>query len=311
VPALVARASRLCPAPRGAGEPVNPPDPDPDALDPGSMPGPDGAPTPDWRTWWERETALTLGERRASDPFAARRAEPRLFAFFWTVYLLAAVLGAVFWLARTPISGPSAFSPAARTMLVVIAAGVVILWPMTRLSQLAPARPVVRAVALDLLVMLGPAQMVIWPLVFLAAWPVKVVAAVSAQLGGWGALVGGIVALALVARSRTGGLAGGVWKPGVGWMSAIVVLVVFLPMLVRLLAGAGAGGVGAPDWAGAFSPFDFGGSMLGQGVSGPTGSPSRGRWVGIGVLWALAAGPWVVAAANEATGNRTERGRFV
>lgn len=285
--------------------------PAPSAPSPHSAPAGD-IPARDWRTWWHSETAriLTDADEAAPDPFAARRAEPRLFAFFWTVYLLVGVLGAVVWLTRSPITGPSAFSPAARTMLVVIAAGIVILWPMTRLSQLAPARPVVRAIALDLLVMLGPAQLVIWPLVFLADWPVKVVAAVSAQLGGWGAIVGGVVAIALVHRSRTGGLASGQWRPGLAWMLLVVVLVVALPLVVRMLVPLGTAGQ-LRDWAGAFSPFDFGGSMLGQGFSGPTAKPTPTRWLAIGVLWALAAGLWVIAGMNEATGNRTERARFV
>ncbi len=298
-----------------------PPDdsPAPDPFD--HYPHDDPAPVPtdrhadtrshDWQSWWERETALTMGSGVGGghdDPFAARRAEPRLFAFFWTVYLLAAVLGAVWWLARSPTGGPSAFSPAARTMLVIIAVGVVILWPMTRLSQLAPPRPVVRATALDLVVMLGPAQLVIWPLVFLADWPVPVVAALCAQLAGWGALIGGVVALALVRRSQTGGLARGTLRPGLAWMILIVAMVSAVPLGVRILSHLT--GV-SPAFAGAFAPFDFGGSMLGQGFSGPTTSPGAPRWVGIGVLWAISCVLWAFAVINETVGNRTERARFV
>lgn len=286
--------------------PSTPPDPHP-ASDGAPYPAPAGEPARDWRDWWHRESAVTFGDPRAPDPFAYRRAEPRLFAFFWTVYLLVAVLGAVVWLARAPISGPSAFSPAARTMLVVIAAGVVILWPMTRLSQLAPPRPVVRAMALDLFVILGPAQLVIWPLVFLADWNVKVVAAVAAQLGGWGAIVGGIATVALVRRSQTGTLRAGPWKPGLLWMSVIVFVAVVIPIVIRFLFTGGH----TPEWVGALSPFDFGGSMLGQGLSGPTTAPRPARWAAIAALWAIAGCIWLIAARNEATGNRTERSRFV
>ncbi len=271
-----------------------------------------GEGVPHWQTWWERETALTLGGTAAGpgvmDPFAARRAEPRVFAFFWTMYLLGAVLGAVLWLARAPSAPPSAFSPAARTMLVVIAAGIVVLWPMTRLSQLAPVRPVVRAAALDLFVMLGPAQMVIWPLVFLADWHVAVVAAVAAQIGGWGALVGGVVAIALVQRSARGGLHGGLWRPGLGWMLSVIALV-GVPTLV--LIGLGTSGRPLPAWAGALSPFDYGGSLLGQGLSGPTGSPTASRWAAIAGVWGLALLLWVWARVAEATDNRTREARFV
>jgi hypothetical protein len=294
---------------------VNPLDPQDDPhAHPDDGPAAPGAPVPPedapehWRTWWHRETALALGAPRAPDRYAARRAEPRLFAFLWTVYLLVAVLGAVLWLARTPIAGPSAFSPAARTMLTVIAAGVVILWPMTRLSQVPPARPVVRAVALDLFIMLGPAQMVIWPLIFLADWPVKVVAAVAAQLAAWGAVVGAVLAVALVGRSHARGAARSSWRPGIAWMLVVVLLTVVLPLGVRALAGTSPR---TPEWAGALSPFDFGGSMLGQGFSGPTASPGRWRWAGIAALGAGAGAVWIVAAANEATGNRTSRTRFV
>src|SRR5262249_53298101 len=138
-------------------------------------------------------------EEGRGDIWAHRRAEPRLFAFLWSVYVLIAVMGSILWLARMPAGSTGAssmYSPAARTLLVVIAAGITVLWPMTRLSQAAPERDPVGSALADLLVVQLPVQMVIWPMALLANWPGPVVMAVAMLFLAWGLLTGGILALA-------------------------------------------------------------------------------------------------------------------
>src|SRR5947207_1904454 len=79
--------------------------------------------------------------RRRADPWAHRRGEPRIFAFLWTLFLFAAT-GFTF-MAAVSMGGTSAdvMRPATRALLAVTAAGVVLIWPMVRLSQAPDEHP--------------------------------------------------------------------------------------------------------------------------------------------------------------------------
>jgi hypothetical protein len=184
----------------------------------------------------EPETKRPSGLRVGPDPWPHRRGEPRVFAFLWTVYLLVGAMGTLASLGV--LATVESYQYAARLLLVLMAIGVVGLWPMVRLSQVVPyrvpapgqtARPeTVRSragqILEDVLVVLLPIQAVIWPQVWLAAWSGEVLGAVDALICAWGVLVGGILALALGRASSGVGRA--------GWMAIIMALVLLAPALM-------------------------------------------------------------------------------
>ena len=104
---------------------------------------------------------------------------------------------------RPPVEPSSAsYTPSVRLMLVYIGIGLMIGWPLLRLSQSAVARPIMQTV-LDLIVLLSLIQVVIWPLRLVTPWTLGRTAALDATLVGWTVLGGAVVASAIGSR-RTG-----------------------------------------------------------------------------------------------------------
>lgn len=98
---------------------------------------------------------------------------------------------------RPPIEPSSAsYTPGVRLMLVCIGIGLMIGWPLLRLSQSATARPILQTV-LDLIVLLSLIQVVIWPLRLVTPWTLARTAALDATLVGWTVLGGAVVASAV------------------------------------------------------------------------------------------------------------------
>ncbi len=101
---------------------------------------------------------------------------------------------------KPPIEPSSAsYTPGVRLMLVCIGIGLMIGWPLLRLSQSPTARPIVQTV-LDLTVLASLIQVVIWPLRLVTPWTVARTAALDATLVGWTVLGGAVVASALGSR---------------------------------------------------------------------------------------------------------------
>ncbi len=98
---------------------------------------------------------------------------------------------------KPPIEPSSAsYTPGVRLMLVCIGIGLMIGWPLLRLSQSATARPILQTV-LDLIVLLSLIQVVIWPLRLVTPWTLARTAALDATLVGWTVLGGAVVASAV------------------------------------------------------------------------------------------------------------------
>ena len=129
---------------------------------------------------------------------------------------------------RPPIEPSSAsYTPGVRLMLVYIGIGLMIGWPLLRLSQSAVQRPIVQTL-LDLIVLLSLIQVVIWPLRLVTPWTISRTAALDATLVGWTALVGAIIASAVGSRRAgvrnlaiTAGLAMCLAGPGVVVIAAL------------------------------------------------------------------------------------------
>jgi hypothetical protein len=218
-----------------------------------------------------------------------RRGEPRIFAFFWTLYLLLATIGA-FWSVGAPgVPDPMALRPAARAVLAAITVGVTLLWPMTRLSQILPSvRPhrIARAIGQDLIVLLVPAQAIIWPQIAMAGWPVPVVAALACSLTVWALLIGALLALAMMLTGERRG-----W-----WMLAFVAIAGLGP-LVALGPGALVHSEGAFDWWWMTSPITTGFEISrDRPWTGAAAAVASGHWRAIGVVGTLAAFAWLCTA---------------
>jgi hypothetical protein len=227
------------------------------------------------------------------DRWAHRRVEPRGLALCWTLYLLGVTV-ASFW---TPALGagldPLSGRYSARLVLLLTAVGYGILWPMLRLCQTMPREGGVSAVGKDLIVMVVPTQAVIWPLSFLAVWPVSVAGGVATATLGWTLVVGAVLAIAL-GRGHDGqsGEAGGVRRAG--WMLGILALV----GTGAALAAVRSVGVAGSHWADLvlmMSPLTAGFEMT-QGPVGRLQWLAPGHWAAVGVTWSLALGLWLVAA---------------
>jgi hypothetical protein len=194
------------------------------------------------------------------DPWAHRRGEPRTLAAMWLLFLFAATILSVGAVGLFGLVSTDVYRPAARVMLEIVTVGVVVLWPMVRLSQEAPRSPL-RAMLGDCLVILGPTQAVIWPqaLTWMAGWPTQVVGIAAGLVTGWGVLIAGLLALyfartrsALSGAERSGQdarhgtgvpphTAGTAVPPIPPWamMALIVLLVTLGPLIAALRAGGG------------------------------------------------------------------------
>jgi hypothetical protein len=174
----------------------------------------------------------------------------------WLVFLVGV---AVVMTAQTSAGirfSPQAMRSAAATAIATAMVGVVVLWPMFRLSQRPPTGSIVRAMIGDVGVMLPPLVAVILPhaLRFLAGWPVAVIGALCAHAAVWCILTAALLGWALAdvrAGERRAGRVDGV-RRGV-WMAAFVVLAVGVPLGLVLAGDAGrsgpvpSGGAGSGD----------------------------------------------------------------
>lgn len=241
------------------------------------------------------------------DPWAHRRAEPRLFAFLWTLYLFVTVLGSLLWLTRSGVLAASAYGPAARIMLIVIASGATILWPMVRLSQVAPPEHPIAAAFGDLVVVVMPMQVVVWPLAFLANWPIHVVALLATMLFVWPALTGGLVAIAFARCARRGAPA---LRPvaRICWMALCIASVCAGPLVVVLTAVGER--IDITSWAWKLSPFTFVFLLTGTGLRGPHAPIGLQDWYALMPVALAAMFAWLLAMAfasrrSASVGSRT------
>lgn len=165
------------------------------------------------------------------DKWAHRRAEPRPFAFLWTLFLLGgAVLTVLRAGAGRGLEIEAARGPA-RALLVVVGVGIAIVWPLIRLSQRGPEHPI-RGALQDLFVALCPVQAVLWPLTLIGRWGWEVTLALSVYTTAWAVLAGAIVALG-TGRTSAG--------ERTRWMLVAVALAGAAPSIGVAIAKPGAG----------------------------------------------------------------------
>lgn len=220
-----------------------------------------------------------------------------MFALLWIAYVFTAVAGSVLWLATAGRYTATGYGPAARIMLIVLMAGVVLVWPMTRLSQLRPAKSgraagglgggVLTSVLLDVWVVLLPVQLVIWPLLYIASWPMRVIGPVAVVFVLWTLVAGGVQAIALTSGKPDVDRNG---RPrSAGRTLAMLVLVV---ASMSAPAAIGVLGASTPSWVMMLSPFTSLPALTGTGLSGPPGPVSPEQRLALTGLGALVAGLW-------------------
>lgn len=122
------------------------------------------------------------------------------------------VFGASSWLAaswlvsiglRPPLQPTStAYTPAARMMVVATMIGIMVAWPLLRLSTTASRRPILSA-SLDTISLVSLTLLVIWPLRLVTTWSVDRLATISLDLLANTFLVGGLLAIVGVTRRGT------------------------------------------------------------------------------------------------------------
>lgn len=229
---------------------------------------------------------------RVRDPWAHRRAEPRTFAFIWTMYLFAATVSVYGVTVTSGIGGYDAIRPAARMLLALIAAGMFIVWPLVRFSQRPDPRPLVGPI-LDLIVVLVPIQAIVWPqhAWWLTGWPLRVVAATAALLAAWAVIVAALISIAHQARAVRH--VSGAWC----MLMMIAVFVICHAPMGAHAAATELGAVTRPLWM--LSPV--GGVLELTRDTSWSGQPARataGHWRMIGLLCGVGTALWLVAVAS-------------
>ncbi len=183
------------------------------------------------------ETGLlsALEERRRgpgrgeTGEWAHRRGEPRLLILCWAIYLLGASGATIMRLPQIGFTEPRFVQSAARLLVLLIAAGLIALWPMVRLSQASPRRATTAALV-DYVALMAPLAAVLWPVTWLGRWDVAVTGALVALLAGWGLVASAIVAIGTRRQpspART------------GWAALMVGLILAAPALATLLPPIG------------------------------------------------------------------------
>lgn len=125
---------------------------------------------------------------------------PRGLIFLSSLWLIGSWLLAIG--VRAPVQPSSAsYTPGVRMMLLCVTIGLMIGWPLLRLSQTSPPFPI-RQTLLDLMVLLGLVQVVVWPLRLVTNWTPGRTAAIDATLAGWVMIAGAIVAAAITSSRK-------------------------------------------------------------------------------------------------------------
>jgi hypothetical protein len=218
--------------------------------------------------------------RRSPPRGVPRPVPPRGLIFLASAWLIASWIVAIG--PSAPIQAhPASYAPAVRLLILLVTVGMLVGWPLVRLSGPPRAWPI-RQALLDAAVLLCLMQVVVWPLRLLTPWNPWRSAAIDLAIGGWAAAVTALIAFGTIPVDRRATLV------RTTAMLAIVALVMGAPVL-RL-------------WAGTALPFVADGAISAADPSWWTAV----RWNPISAVYALAAATpnlpteieWVVAGSG-------------
>lgn|GEM_PF-104271 len=241
---------------------------------------------------------------KKQDRWAHRRAEPRTLAFLWAMYILTAgllTIGVLLFRGPWALLDKDVYQYAARMMLLCVALGLSVLWPMVRLSQSVPLRERASgAVLKDMLVLLPPAQAVVWAQAAArAGWAIDLIAAMSLSLVVYPMIVGAVLAVVLRLEAKpvsedlydTGTAFAGARGPN-GTTRTLVMIgfaaVALLPLLALRVG---------PDWAGVLGPVSAITDLSQSREVGPgSRSVDDARWIVLLVQSGVAVLAWLLLA---------------
>jgi hypothetical protein len=217
---------------------------------------------------------------------------PRALIFLASIWLIGSWVLAIGL--RPPVQpSSSSYEPGVRLMLVCVTTGLMIGWPLLRLSQIATRFPL-RQTLLDLLVLLAMVQVVLWPLRLVTTWSPQRTAAIDATMAGWLLLAGAAIASA-IGTSR------------MGPRSLAMLMCVAMCLLGPTLAW-----IGSMDGVSSYQLVELSPLMaigtLGQGGGAPLAA-SHWRWIGLllaagAMAWGCLAGLALLRAPS--TGERAD-----
>lgn len=224
------------------------------------------------------------GADGSPDPWAHRKGEPRMLTLAWTVYLLAAAGGTLFSTRAAGIIRAWQYHETARRLLVLIAFGACVLWPMVRLCQARPERSMWHAVITDTLGISLPIAAVLLPLPILTGWGWMLMLAIWAMLSAWAMLTVGVAAM---------GLSGGTLRRLLVMGGVMIVLAAAPFVLVLVQRGGGE----LPGWWEMLSPFT-GVFRLTDPPSGTLARVTPEDWRVIHGVWAAGVAAWIAAGSS-------------
>jgi hypothetical protein len=165
------------------------------------------------------------------DRWAHRRGEPRLFIVWWTFYLLSASALSFGGMGFIGLVGFEVYRPAAVILLSMVGIGMGLLWPMVRLSQVAPS-DTAGSFALDAFVLVMPALVVLaaQAMPWMAGWPASVGLSIGVSFVSWVVLIASLLHV-YFATVRT--------LPRWVWMLVMLGLVLAGPIIAAPAAAAG------------------------------------------------------------------------
>lgn len=199
---------------------------------------------------------------------------PRALIFLGSLWLIGSWFLAIG--IRPPVQPSAAsYEPGVRLMLLCVTTGLMIGWPLLRLSQVPSPAPL-RQTMLDLAVLLAMVQVVLWLLRLVTTWSPLRTAAVDAALAGWAILAGAVIA-------------GAVGSPRSGPRHLAMIVCLAMCLLAPALAVVGVmGGVDSITLI-ELSPL-LAVRSLGDGGGAPL---TMHQWRWIGLLFLAGAAAWL------------------
>lgn len=174
------------------------------------------------------------------DPYAHRRGEPRSFIALWVLYVVGAILLSLTALGARGFLDMGVYRVGLSRLMVALVAGLVLVWPMLRLSQVGP-RQVVRSFVGDWCIVMMPLMGVVLPqaLPWMDVWPAAFACCVTLWCGAWGLVVVGVLCNVFATREDA---SHGARMLGIGVLAlACLVPVAFLPFVETRPQGSGQG----------------------------------------------------------------------
>lgn len=223
-------------------------------------------------------TAESKPEPNAADESPPSVVLPRALIFLASIWLIGSWVIAI-GLKRPVQPSSSSYEPGVRLMLICLTTGLMIGWPLLRLSQISTRLPM-RQTILDLIVLLSMVQVVLWPLRLVTTWPVERTAAIDATITGWLLIFGAVIAAAIGSDRR-------------GPRNLAMIVCIGL-----CLAGPVVTWIGLWSGVRAFALIELSPLMavksLGEGGGGRIRAD---QWQWIGLLFICAASVWLALAA--------------